>query len=120
LFPNAALTSVQVNASEDDDGFDGSWSLTAYAICANPPPGLALVSASSAPSSSFKGATATCPSSKNLLGTGGLVLGGEGQIVIDDLRPTKTLKSVTVFGVEDQSGYASNWTANAYAICANP
>jgi hypothetical protein len=120
LFPNAALTSVQVNAFEDEDGFDKNWSLTAYAICANPPPGLVLVSASSAPSSSFKGATASCPSTKNLLGTGGLLLDGQGQLVIDDLRPTKALNSVTVFGVEDQSGYPLNWTASAFAICANP
>lgn len=120
LFPNAALTSVQVNAFEDEAGSDQSWSLTAHAICANPPPGLALVSASSPPSSSFKSVTASCPSPKNLLGTGGLVLGGLSQVVIDDLRPAKALNSVTVTGVEDQTGYPSDWTANAYAICANP
>jgi hypothetical protein len=66
------------------------------------------------------GATASCPSTKNLLGTGGLLLDGQGQLVIDDPRPTKALSSVTVFGVEDQSGYPLNWTASAFAICANP
>ena len=45
--PNAALTSATATAIEDGDGFDSSWKLSAYAICADPPPGLELVAASS-------------------------------------------------------------------------
>jgi hypothetical protein len=121
LFPNAALTSVRVNAFEDEDGFTGNWSLTAYAICASPPPGLTLVSNSTVASSSFlKIVTANCPSGKNLLGTGGGLFGGQGQMVIDDLLPAKSLKSASVTAVEDQTGFFADWIASAYAICANP
>lgn len=120
LFPNAALTSVQVNAFEDEDGFDENWSLTAYAICATPPPGLVLVSNSTLANSSFlKIAAASCPAGKNLLGTGGLLSGG-GEVVIDDILPAKSLTSATVTAVEDQSGFGGDWNASAYAICANP
>jgi hypothetical protein len=119
LFPNAALTNVQVNAFEEPNGFEGNWSLTAHAICANPPPGLALVSATSAPTSAHRSVAATCPAGKNLLGTGALA--SHAQVIIDDLRPAVSLKSVTVFGVEDPAAPTSDfWTVSAYAICANP
>ncbi|WP_405064521.1 hypothetical protein OG474_23475 [Kribbella sp. NBC_01505] len=34
--PNPALTSVRVDAWEDQDGTAGNWSITAYAVCATP------------------------------------------------------------------------------------
>jgi hypothetical protein len=121
LTPNAALTSVTVRAFEDDDGFADNWTLTAYAICANPPPGLQLVTATSLlESDELARATANCPAGKNLLGTGGELAGGQGEVVIDDLRPNAALTSATVTGLEDENGYSSNWQAKAFAICANP
>jgi hypothetical protein len=120
LIPNGP-TGVAVRAFEDETGFDQDWSLRAYAICANPPPGLQTVFASSPnDSAELKIVTASCPSGKNLLGTGGDIFGGQGQVVIDDLRPNAALKNVTVTGIEDQTGYSGNWQATAYAICANP
>jgi hypothetical protein len=118
LVPNAALTSVTVRASEDEDGFAEDWSLTAYAICANPPPGLQRVSASSPIDPDVARVTASCPAGKNLLGTGGEIFASKGQ-VIDDLLPDKQLRSVTVTGIQ-QSGIPPHWSVNAFAICANP
>jgi hypothetical protein len=116
-------TDVTVGAFEDETGFDQAWSLRAYAICATPPPGLEVISASSAlDSEEVKSATASCPSGKNLLGTGARIFGtgGQGQVMIDDLRPNAALTSVKVTGIEDQTGYSADWEAIAFAICANP
>ena len=62
-------------------------------------------------------ADATCPAGKNLLGTGGE--GGGSAVVMDDLRPNAALTSVTVTGIEDETGKESDWDVTAYAICAN-
>lgn len=121
IVPNDALKTVTVRAAEDEDGFDGSWSVTAYALCAEPPPGLKLVPAATAlDSTEFAGATARCPGGQNLLGTGAAIGRGEGEVVIDDLRPDAALTSVTASGIEDATSYAGDWRVSAYAICANP
>ena len=57
---------------------------------------------------------------KNLLGTGGVIFGGPGEVVLDDLRPDALLTHVTVTGLEDENGFAGEWVAGAHAICANP
>jgi hypothetical protein len=118
LVPNPALTFVTVRASEDENGFAQDWSLTAYAICANPPPGLQLVSATSPADPDFASVTATCPAGKNLLGTGGEIFGSKAK-VIDDLRPDNQLRSVTVTGIENEAFISPAWNVKAYAICAN-
>ena len=41
--PDAALTAVRANAVEDETGTASSWRITAYAICADPVPGLQRV-----------------------------------------------------------------------------
>ena len=71
-------------------------------------------------SASTKSITVTCPAGKQVLGAGGDVLNGDGQVIFDDLTPTADLKSVTVKGAEDETGYAPIWTARAAAICATP
>ena len=67
--PTQSLTGVYVTAFRAN-GLPGFWSVTAFATCATPPPGLELVTAYGAFSSVNKGATATCPAGKTLLGTG--------------------------------------------------
>jgi hypothetical protein len=120
LEPVANLTSARVTAVEDESEFAGVWSLTAHAICATAPPGLELVSAATEPDSDTLGVTATCPAGKNLLGAGGEIEGiVAGQVVLDDVRPNPLLTSVTVTGLEDETGVAGNWFPRAYAICAN-
>ena len=44
--PTATLTTVIGGAHEDATGYGGSWSLTGWAVCAYPPRGLEVVSAS--------------------------------------------------------------------------
>jgi hypothetical protein len=118
--PNPSLTRVTLTALEDESGSTGTWELDALGYCANPPPGLELISATSPTSSSNKSVTATCPSGKNLLGTGAEIVGGLGQVVLDDLTPNDALSSVIVTGLEDGTGFAGEWFLRSYAICANP
>jgi hypothetical protein len=119
--PNAALTGVTATGVEDENGYASNWTVTAYAVCANPPPGLELVTAFGDPESDFSASVpATCPSGKNLIGTGAEISGGGGQVVLDDIRPNAALTRVTVSGLEDETGLASDWTVFAHAVCASP
>lgn len=84
-------------------------------------PGLVSVSAISAiDSSTTKTATATCPSGTTVVGGGGYAYALGGQPFITGLRPI-----VSIFGTgyqttatEDASGFAGNWYAYTYALCA--
>lgn len=121
LIPNPELTKVIVRGAERDRTTD-DWFVRAYAVCANPLPGLELVARASAlDSTSSKVARATCPADKALVGLSGWISGGlpiAGQVVLDDLTPNAQLSGVTVTGREDQDGTAGDWRAHAYAICA--
>jgi hypothetical protein len=118
LIPNPELTKVVVRGNENQNGTAGNWSVRAYAVCANPLPGLELVTGASAlDSDPAKSALATCTTGKRTLGAGAELIGGlGGQIVLDDMIPN--LASVTVTGREDQDGTGETWRARAYAICA--
>lgn len=117
--PNSTLTSVTLTGFEADD-YGASWNIWAYAICADPLPGLLRVRTSSAYNSTDgKSATAACPAGKKLTGTGGELTGALGEVVMDDVRPNSTLTAVTVTGFEADP-YAGNWSVAAYAICADP
>jgi hypothetical protein len=120
--PNPTLTSVTVSGFEDEDGFAGDWGVAAIAVCASPPPGLQRVAATSEFHSEgeVKTVSARCPAGKNLLGTGAEITGGGGQVVLDDILPNAALTSVLATGVEDQNGFAGDWSVTSYAICANP
>jgi len=122
--PAEAPTSVAVTASEEDS-YPLDWSITVHAVCAHPVPGLVRVAASSpfGGSPDFRGATATCPSQKTLLGTGFEIGAAPGQIVLDDLRPngSLTVAPTEVFAgaYEADPDYVPFWSITAYAICAD-
>jgi hypothetical protein len=115
----ADLSGVSATA---EGGDPDPWSVTAHAVCANPPPGLELVSATSDPDNFdvSASATATCPDGKNLLGTGVDIAGGLGHVLLDDLRPNAALTSATATGHARESASLFDWTVTAQAICANP
>ena len=118
--PDASLTSVTLHANEDEVGTPASWFLQAFVICAAPPPGLELVSATSASSSANnKSVVATCPSGKRLLGNGAEITGAANQVLLDGQLPNAQLTSVTANAVEDETRTSAAWSITAYAICAN-
>jgi hypothetical protein len=102
-------------------GASNSWSLTAYGICADPPPGYELVwkYADTGSATSF-GLAVSCSPGKRLLGTGGMV-GSGGQIGMTAMTPQSSpSQGAVVAGYEDQYGSSFTWSLVAYAICATP
>ncbi|GLY21803.1 hypothetical protein [Micromonospora sp. NBRC 101691] len=121
--PATAPTAVTVGAYEADPT-TANWTVTAYAVCANPLAGLVRISAaSSTDSNDFHSATAACPTGKVMTGAGFELTGVTGEGVVDDFRPNGSIASaptaVTV-GAYEADTFVGNWTATAYAICANP
>jgi hypothetical protein len=119
IIPSADLETVSVRAQEDEDGFSGNWTLRPFALCADPLPGHQLVTATSASNSRNKHVTAACPAGKRVIGTGGQILSGAGEVSIGYMLPDAALTRVHVRGVEDQDGRGANWAVRAFAICAN-
>ena len=55
-----------------------------------------------------------------MLSAAGDVTPGNGDVLIDDVRPSADLQSVTVNAVEDETGTAADWQVSALAVCAYP
>jgi hypothetical protein len=66
-----------------------------------------------------KTVTASCPAGKKVLGPGGTIDMGLGEVVLDEIVPSADLTSVTVHGLEHGNS-SRNWDVTAYAICADP
>jgi hypothetical protein len=91
--------------------------LTAVATAAVP--GLERVARTSeSNSTNIKVNGSPCPPGKRLLGLGGDITGGLGQVLMNKLRPG--LSGATVIAVEDRDGTAANWFVRTYSICATP
>jgi hypothetical protein len=118
LTPDDELTSVTVTGQEDEDGTDVVWDAKAYAICADPLPGLERFEDTSERNSVAKSATARCDDGLEVVGAGGDITRGRGQVRIQSILPDAAGRSVTVSAAEDQNGTAERWTVRAYAICA--
>jgi hypothetical protein len=82
-------------------------------------PGLERTSFTTAPDSVAKTAGAACTSGKDVLGGGGEVTGGDGQVALTKLSFLEGLDPFEARASEDQTGFASDWSLAAYAICAD-
>ncbi len=71
-------------------------------------------------SAGSKEVTAFCPAGKQLLGAGGDTTPGDGDVLLDDIRPSADLKTLKVNAVEDPDGASQSWFVQAFAICAVP
>lgn len=123
------LFEVVVQAEEQTPMPD-TWSLTGYAICADPLPGLKFwenwTAMDSAPTGG-KSVTASCASGTRLLGSMGSIQAGwepyndaAGKVGMVQFGPVNPLtQSVTVTALEHQSGTTHDWRAYAGAICAS-
>ncbi|WP_326554408.1 hypothetical protein [Micromonospora sp. NBC_01813] len=118
LRPGTTLTSVSVTGYEDEAGFAGNWTLWAYGVCANPLPGLQLVTTTSAANSADKAIGAACPAGKRLHGLGAETNGGLGEAIHAGVYPDAALTTAVDVSLEDPTGVAGNWYTRAYAICA--
>lgn len=118
LIPSTDLQNTRVRGIEDGDGTDDLWSLRPFKLCADPLPGLERVETTSARSSRNKHATAVCDPGKRVVGAGGEIVDGGGQVAIQYMVPDGALTRVHVRGQEDQNGTGANWAVRAFAICA--
>jgi hypothetical protein len=120
--PGVGLGSVWAEAAREE-GVPPTTEITvtAHAICVNPVPGQQLVSVtSSSDSVSPKHARVLCPSGTRLHGTGASITSAGGQAWFDriGLFGAGAVGGADTEVREDETGFAGNWTATAFAICA--
>jgi hypothetical protein len=125
IIPDDALTSVTAQGAEDQTGYSSLWSVTAHAICADPPRGLALARTTERPDifgylpleCGYSGASLV---DKAILGVGYDSQGAPGEVRIAALGSTDVDFRRTVFRVlGDQDGVSTSWDFTGYAICAD-
>lgn len=120
--PTLAPTAVTVGAYEAEP-YMPDWTVTAYAICADPLPGLVQVTDSSDNSStSPRAALMFCPTGKKLLGQGAEITGATGEVVFHALRSNGSPTVAPTFAfVEayEEDPFTPTWTVTVYAICAD-
>jgi hypothetical protein len=121
----ATKDSFKVSAAADQFGIAVAWNFQVFAFCAVVPAsaGLEIVPKTNLPTSSGTDqALAQCQGGKRLVGGGGRIANGNGQV---DLGITTSSSGPFVFGAagfgkEDADGYAGTWTVTGYAVCALP
>jgi hypothetical protein len=103
----------------DQSGYAGSWSLSSYAVCASPPPGLTYKFVDSTYDSTDKSASAQCPAGTKVYGVGGYLSFLNGQTHFDRMVPHGSQwDGADVEAREDQDGFNGNWWTTVEAICA--
>ena len=104
-------------------GLVGFMVMSAGAASKSVPGRVRITATSGSNSNDYKYVTARCPEGKRLLGAGGKIAGGSGEVEMDDISLRKATSgppaAVRVYAYETDP-YASNWTVRAYAICAFP
>jgi hypothetical protein len=115
-YPN----SIIAYGEEGDGGYAGDWALDTHALCGVAPAGLEYVTAhSKTGSATTRAAIAECPGTTRLVGTGGRVSDGSGEVLLSAIQPAADLRSLTVTAHEDADGFAGSWSVHAYAVCAD-
>jgi len=124
LWPSSFF-GARVDATTDQDGFAGLWSVGATATCADPLPGrevrrTVVPHAASDPRSDAVG-RAGCTAGKKVVGMGARLTDTRGQVALTTLTTIDPAnEQVLAQAVEDQDGFAGDWTLEVAAICADP
>ena len=122
VFPDPNLNFVNVTGLETDS-YSADWGARAYAVCANPLPGLEWVEAQTVSNSvSPKTLTVACSPGKTVLGNGYALTGASGEAWVDEAVPNgdenHAATQVSLIGVEGDS-YGGNWDLEGFLICAD-
>jgi hypothetical protein len=118
---STAITSVAIRAAIDDDA-SLVWGVTGYGICG--PPAATHVKVQPAipatDSTSPKDATTpNCPAGTKLHGVGARIIGGTGDVVIDDLTASTAALARTKLKAYENDATTANWALRPQAICAS-
>jgi len=98
-------------ASYSDD-----WTASAVAACVTQPAGYQVVATTGAAETEY--VTASC-GTKSVIGMGGRVNGGFGDVALDQVVPSADLKARAARGVPCQGSTRTGWSVAASAVCAN-
>jgi hypothetical protein len=115
-YPDGVNNRFTVGAWEDEARTPETWTVTAYAICANPLAGLEYVSTPWY--DNISGTWAQCSSGKKLLGMGGQISNSNGEVALVGVQPNSSLGAGEAWVSEDPTGYAPTYSVKAYAVCA--
>lgn len=123
IHPTTGVDRFEVTAAADQFGIAGVWSFQVFAFCAAVPASMQLeiVSHTNAPTSQFEDQANThCSPGKTLIGTGGKIDNGHGQV---DLGMVPNSSGVVAsgsaaIGTEDADGFAGLYTVTGYSVCA--
>jgi hypothetical protein len=112
----------QVTAAADQFGIGVAWSFQVYAFCGVVPASaeLEIVPRTNPPTSTRTDqAVALCPSNKRLVGAGGKIDNGTGQVDLGTVPNASagTPSGSAAIGKEDADGFAGQYTVTAYAVC---
>lgn len=123
LKPAPTGTYFEAAASVTTSRRRGEWQLLVYGVCAPPPDGLEYVAPVQSDSydSPLRTALATCPAGKELVGFGGrAAVEPDRNVALTVLLPSVDLTRVVVQSWAAEGGETDDWTAEAYAVCADP
>lgn len=125
VHPVTGVDTFQVTAAADQFGIAGVWSFQVYAFCGVVPASvrLEIVPHTNPPTSAFSDQASTrCPAGKQLMGTGGKIDNGQGQV---DLGTVTNSQGIVASGsaaiaTEDADGFAGSYTVTGYSVCGAP
>jgi hypothetical protein len=101
------------------DGFGGNWQLSTDALCLPAPVGYQIVVQNGPIETQI--VHAYCPTDKRVIGMGGRINNGNGEVILDLVEPNAGLTSVTVRGTVVAGKSPNGWSVTAFAVCAvNP
>jgi len=110
-----------VTAVEDQFGTSVQWNVQGFAFCAVAPPGLEIIPKTNpAGSPSTDQALAVCSPGKFVIGSGGRIVGGQGQVDLG-LNPNNSsglANGSAAHATEDADGFSGTYQTTGYAICA--
>ncbi|MFC6016656.1 hypothetical protein ACFP2T_10635 [Plantactinospora solaniradicis] len=116
------LDRFEVAAAADETDPTGQWAVTAVAICADPLPDQQILSftVDAPPGTSARQAFAACPGGLNMIGSGGRITGGQGEVDLSRTGPVLDTQSTrsTASGQADSTGFAGAWSVTAFVVCA--
>ncbi|AVT29715.1 hypothetical protein C6361_09680 [Plantactinospora sp. BC1] len=81
-------------------------------------PGLVLKVTGGPSNSGWKTTNAQCPPGTTVLGGGGRIVNGDGQVTMDTMLPLVGGEAYSVTGREDGDGYGNSWSITTSALCA--
>ena len=112
---------ARVQAHEEADGYSGSWSVVAYAVCVDRPPGYEIVTGLSdqEASESIKFAEVSCPDGKQVHGVGAAVTDvAPGHVSLREINTLDDIDRVKAFA-QEHTPTSQNWDFIVVrAVCA--